>query len=248
MKQRAEYYATKYGINIHVVKIDAVSVVIKSIVMGDSSKSEVVIVYRDGTYHASPILIHKSLTKEAWTIAIMDCADSEIMCKDVLTNLSGSIPDGVNVMISKGARLADSYSCRVESLMLGKYALLWAKNKGDCHLPDLLKNSAKEIESYCRPVLVFCVPRTWAVGAQVVSRLPIPEGMKGDIVNHKGETFEDWKKRHHYKARVKVEIVNCRTKERISREYDKDQMRLHLVYKVSGFVKESSNLTFVRFD
>jgi hypothetical protein len=208
MQLRIKYYAEKYGITIHLLSPSELEDFTREWMESGDRGTQGVIVYFSGEFHVCPILFHRSDTEFTPAVLVMDCVQSLTKDRPIGEVLSKLLPSSIAFMVSKGYRLADSFSCRLESLMLLKYAMMWLRGTGPCDLLSIIPHSCQEVDGFDRQVMIFKVPKCWAIGAQITTSLSSSADMADVPVNRKGETALELTSRKRRVVRVKASLMS----------------------------------------
>jgi hypothetical protein len=205
----AEKYRRKYGIDIAIVPLADAASHITAIAARNETVVQGLILYQEDTFHITPVLISRRKPDAPCIICVMDCVDSTNLFREtgMLRNLLVDLPPDSIVVASRGVRMADGYSCRLEGMTLLKYCSLWLERKGaDFDLLSFLDTKVETIDEM--GIRIFRVPEIWALGAQFNSSLRKAAVHREELINRKEETFSDWRKRHQYTATIKVTITD----------------------------------------
>lgn len=229
LRSLASRWQKKYGIEIHIVSENEAALAIEKIVQSNDRSPQGMIVYKEGSYHISPILLYPE--ESQWTAAVMDCVRSKDYMQKLTRDLAKNPIKDLQLLLSYGTRLADGNSCRIEGMTLLKYALHWAKGIWPICLSDFL-NPRKSMLGEL-PILEFKVPKQWAVAAQVKDGLQGAPLLDGDFINHKKETYGQWKERHPPRlVSIKVAIYDPEYPEDLAQNTYQKAMSFFLMDKV----------------
>ena len=238
-------YAQKYGIEILFSSEEEAPNTIQTLVQKPDCNPRGLIISREGKYHVSPILFYKDLPENKWQVLMMDCTESKTALDNTLQRLLiNKHHPTMNLMLSRGTRLGDGHSCRTEAISLLKYALLWAKQRPDCDLSKTLR--CREETVYGTPVKIFQTPKQWAVGAQIKDSLQ-GGALEADSINHKGETFLEWQKRHASQNVASIRVVLRNETETCESSHLLEKpMNLYLIRKVDRFAQQTMPMSSQR--
>jgi hypothetical protein len=239
LRTLAAKYQEKYGIEIQIVSENEAAKRISEITHSDDLRPRGLFVFKTDSYHATPILLYPE--DPNWTVAVMDCAESKRTMEKVVTDLLKLLPKNAQVLLSYGARIADGNSCRMEAITLLKYALNWAKRAPHVPLSKLL--CTRERFFLNSHIQEFKVPKQWAAGAQIKGALSRAPFLNRAVINHKGETYGQWVKRHPYKTvQIQVTIPNSSGEGNFCENTFQKPMNFFLADKVNRFAVPFSNL------
>ncbi|HSX26568.1 MAG TPA: hypothetical protein VLE89_06145 [Chlamydiales bacterium] len=206
LKAKIDKYQQKYGIEILLVSEKNAAETICKLSSIDDCAPRGMIIYKENGYHVTPVLFYRTNLESKWSVLMMDCIESESVLEEILSQLTKFKPD-IDLFLSYGTRLGDRHSCRIEAITLLKYALHWAMRRPHQVLTELLRHKKARTEDR---KIFFRVPRQWAIGNQIKDSVQNGRELDSDVINHKGETYPQWLKRHPLQSmNVQISINNA---------------------------------------
>lgn len=241
------YYQLKYGVPI---VLAASGKSIKQAILSSSFGDEVTtwgVIVSTGTIdvpHVTPLLVHRD---HLWQYHIFDLDSANFTLPHLKILLKGLLEGGLALKLYKVSkpRQADPFSCRTDSLVILKDALVdIALNSPDDLMKFINVDTSLKLDIYSGE---FSLPAAWAKTVQVSSALPSDLSL---LVNNKHEqSLADFRTRFIQKvSKQETYCVSTTTPDgsEVSREYKlslKYHVNTYLNYKALRLVKLMKRLT-----
>ncbi len=141
LRKIATYYKEKYGIEIIITSLAELTTTLKERVLSDKvgPVGLILTIGVEGFHHVTPVVINLDAERKICQALLLDSAKES---KDEYAGIAKYFTDcGFEVFCSKGVRQADNFSCRTESTVILRNALLDTKHKKIKDLRDVFLSS-----------------------------------------------------------------------------------------------------------
>ena len=209
------HYKKKYGLDISFVSSEEAMALLKSKKeLGAEGESFAMILKEPDSSHVIPVYCHFSKEDGQLYVLVMDSIDQISFPSQFALALAKSKPENIVAMFNTGPRQVSNRGCRIDALSTLKYTHYILKHERVMHIPDFIPELVKvNMEEWNEdrgedtyfPCTAFNVPSCFVPAAQDMSFVAT-KGYESLVVNHKGETMEQLRKRHMKEYRIETTL------------------------------------------